>query len=328
MPVNLFTRLHKWASRQDENYVTEALAVVLQTLLEKRHAAGLRLIHAISGGFLTIDPEDESVVEIDTQVETEGGRPDLQIRLPTRLVVVEVKVESELRPGQLEGYREWLRTCGIPHGRLVLLTKYPVDFGPAAERPDYAIRWYEIADVIAEAVATGGENDPVCQYLCDQLLEFLRRRNMALAAVNWQLKEGSLSLRNFMVMLQEAARAKRLATRLYMNLDFAGYYLDGKRYWFGLWLDEPHKLQFGTRERIDVDKARRLGVGEVEENSDEPDVPGRARWWRVADLESPEVHFYSLSKVDQILWLERFLDECLSSAKQVETQDESVNPSE
>ena len=30
---NLFLRLHKWAVRQDENFLTESLAVVLEQLL-------------------------------------------------------------------------------------------------------------------------------------------------------------------------------------------------------------------------------------------------------------------------------------------------------
>lgn len=105
---NLFHRLHKWAHRQDENFLTESLAVVLEQLLVLAPAVGTRLIRDLTGGFIDLPPEDASAIEIQTQVEAAAGRPDLEIRTSTRLAWIEVKTESELRTGQLEGYRVML----------------------------------------------------------------------------------------------------------------------------------------------------------------------------------------------------------------------------
>src|SRR5436309_16126046 len=102
---NLFLRLHKWASRQDENFLTESLAVVLEQLLVLAPAVGTRLVGRLTGGFIELPPEDASAIDVHTQVETGEGRPDLELRSPNRLTWVEVKAESELRTGQLEGYR-------------------------------------------------------------------------------------------------------------------------------------------------------------------------------------------------------------------------------
>src|SRR5271169_6214948 len=103
-PVNnLFLRLHKWATRQDENFLTESLAVVLEQLLVLAPAVGTRLVARLTGGFIEMSPEDASAIEICPQVEAGQGRPDLEIRSTHRLVWVEVKAESELRVGQLEG---------------------------------------------------------------------------------------------------------------------------------------------------------------------------------------------------------------------------------
>src|SRR3954467_14465622 len=102
---NLFLRLHKWAARQDENFLTESLAVVLEQLLVLAPAVGTRLVARLTGGFIDLPPEDASAIEIHTQVEASQGRPDLEIRTPHRLAWVEVKAESELRTGQLVGYR-------------------------------------------------------------------------------------------------------------------------------------------------------------------------------------------------------------------------------
>src|SRR5438874_8951321 len=93
---NLFLRLHKWASRQDENFLTEALAVVLEHLLVLAPAVGVGLVRRLTGGFIDLPPEDAGGIEIHTQVEAASGRPDLEVRIPHRIVWVEVKAESEL----------------------------------------------------------------------------------------------------------------------------------------------------------------------------------------------------------------------------------------
>ena len=145
-PANLFLRLHKWAARQDENFLTESLAVVLEQLLVLAPEVGTRMVARLTGGFIELPPEDAGAIEIRTQVEAVQGRPDLEIRTPHRLVWIEVKAESELRTGQLEGYRVLLGECGVAETRLILLTRYPEVFQPEAERPDLAVRWFEVAD--------------------------------------------------------------------------------------------------------------------------------------------------------------------------------------
>jgi hypothetical protein len=326
--VNLFARLHKWASRQDENFLTEALAVVLQTLLEREPACGMRLIGALTGGFIGPEAKDPSRVEIGTQIETAEGRPDLEISTPERLAVAEVKVEAGLRRGQLEGYREYLRASQLAETRLVLLTKYPPNLKAGDESPDLVVRWYEVADWIEQEVAGQSIQEPVSVYLCEQFHSFLRERNMAITHVGWQLKEGGRALQNFMVMLQETARACQIPEKSYMSVDQVGYTLQGGRYWFGIMLAEPEKLWFATRGRIDPDAARRLGIGSVEPDEPGNRVPGGMRWWRAGELESEEVHFYLLSKVKQIQWLEKFLRECLELARQIEIPDSTPDPPE
>jgi hypothetical protein len=114
---NLFLRMHKWAARQDENFLTESLAVVLEHLLVLAPAVGTRLVGSLTGGFIDLPTESSSAIVIRTQVETGQGRPDLEISVPHRLVWIEVKAESGLRTGQLEGYRVLLDKSGsIRHG--------------------------------------------------------------------------------------------------------------------------------------------------------------------------------------------------------------------
>src|SRR5437879_5257543 len=142
--TNLFLRLHKWAWRQDENFLTESLAVVLEHLLVLAPPVGTRLVSRLTGGFIDLSAEDASAIELQPQVEATQGRPDLEVRSPHRLVWVEVKAESELRVGQLEGYRVLLNESGIAQTRLILLTRYAETIQPGAERPDLEVRWFEV----------------------------------------------------------------------------------------------------------------------------------------------------------------------------------------
>ena len=80
---NLFARLHKWAARQDENFLTESLAVVLEQLLILVPDVGVRLVGRLTDGFVELAPDDTGMIQIRTQVEAGQGRPDLELRMPT-----------------------------------------------------------------------------------------------------------------------------------------------------------------------------------------------------------------------------------------------------
>jgi hypothetical protein len=101
--------------------------------------------------------------------------------------------------------------------------------------------------------------------------------------------------------------------------------LDGLKYAVGVTFSEPEKLWFGTRCRIDPEAVSNLGIGELTEASW---VPGRYRWWRVVELDSEAVHFFSRSKVSQMQWLEAFLRDCLEKARSIMTPDQPPIPDE
>jgi hypothetical protein len=317
MLPNYFSRLHKWAFRQDENFLTESLALVLETLLEQTPEVGVALVAELTNAFIYISADDVSKLEIQTQVSTSEGRPDLEIRIPDRLAVFEVKCEAEVRRGQLEGYREYLRHSEFPHTMLGLITKYAPDLPGDAEQPDRVVRWYEVADALERVLCGQGIADSVSQFVCQQFHDFLKERNMTITQVGWQLTEGAKALRSFLVMLLEAANGCQVTAKRYMDLDENGFILADGKYWIGLQLQEPQKLWFATRCRIDPVAAGHL-EGTVEKGRWSW-VDGEYSWWRGADLESEDVHFYHRSKVGQIQWLEKFLRECLDMARRIES---------
>ena len=59
---NVFTRLNRWATRQDENFLTESLAVVLEQLLVLAPDVGTRLVKRLTGGFIVVPAADASSI--------------------------------------------------------------------------------------------------------------------------------------------------------------------------------------------------------------------------------------------------------------------------
>jgi len=264
---NLFARLHKWATRQDENFVTESLAVVLENLLILSPEIGVRMVSRITGGFIAMGPEDSGAVEIRTQVDVRTGRPDLEICVPHRLVWIEVKVESTLRTGQLEGYRRLIGETGFTETRLILLSRYPETYAADAMRPDSEVRWFELAEWLeAELIALSESSkaaDVKAEFLARQFLEFLTERNMTLTQVSPYLRDGTRALSALMNMLREAAAACKISMRLQTDWEGMGLYLDGRKYWIGIEYVEPAILWFGTQCQIDASAAAKLGRGEM-----------------------------------------------------------------
>ncbi len=322
---NIFARLHKWARRQDENFLTESLAVVLEQLLILAPEVGVRLVSQLTGGFIGVISENASVIEIHTQIETGQGRPDLEISSKDRLVWIEVKAESPLRSGQLEGYRVLLGESGVEQTRLILLTQYPEVFQENEARPDLEIRWFEFADWLESNVLEVEAVNEIAGFLVRQFLDFLRERNMNLTQVGKYMPEGVRALANMLTMLYEAASACKVSTEKSSGWKYIGFVLDGNKYWIGLGYDDPEKLVFATRCRIDPEAAALLNEGELTE---ENWVPGRYRWVRRAELASESVHFFERSKVSQMRWLESFLRECLDMARSIETPNQPPTPEE
>jgi hypothetical protein len=148
---------------------------------------------------------------------------------------------------------------------------------------------------------------------------------MNLAQVGWHMPEGVRALSNLMTMLFEVAAACKVSASKSSGWGCIGLYLDESKSWIGVDFAQPEKLRFGTRCRIDPEKARKLGVGELTE---EAWVPGGYRWWREVELQSEPAYFFARSKVSQMRWLQAFLRECLSQARSIETPDQPPIPEE
>lgn len=323
---NLFVRLHKWASRQDENFLTESFAYLLQHLIEHEPEAAVHLVASLSGGLIRLKPEQAKLLSIESQAVADEGIPDLILRTAEQIAVVEVKSESELRANQLARYRKLLTESGISETALVLLTRYPINLGEDATRPDVLVRWFQVAEWLT-LEQQRYTFQAVSKYLVDQFVGFLRARNMVMGEVTWELPGGVRALRALADMLYEAATACGVRARIWGNRECMGVYLDGQLYWAGVDFDRPEILAFATwNAAVDRVSAERLGAGQVYEWTSEPGFG----WRRELNLEAEEVHFFARSRASQLQLLESYLRECLEQVRTIviATNDQAEPESE
>ncbi len=313
---NLFLRLHKWAKHQDENFLTESLAVVLEHLLVLAPTAGKALVAKLTGNFIGVSDDADSI-EIRTQVVEERGRLDLEICTVNRRVWVEVKVESGLGPGQLEKYSGMLRNKSDEQNRLVLLTRYPEEDSSAD--PDIRkLRWFQFADWLESEMNAISLASDTANFLAQQFLDFLEERGMTIERVEHYMPEGIRALSNLMNMLNETAVACNVPVKPTTGWGYVGLILDRGKYYVTLGFEEPGRRWFSTCRKINPEAAAKLGVGEVwEENW----VPGHNRWGTSLDLDSEQIHFFYHSKVGQMKLLEDWLQDCLSKASSIENPE-------
>lgn len=325
---NLLARLHKWAHRQDENFITEAFAHLLQHLLDEEPEAGVHILEAVTGGFIRLKQEEARSVELRTQIVLSEGRPDLEIRTPKQLVYVEVKAESEVNPEQLRRYRRLLADSGVLSTALVLLTRYPVILAEGDEQPDTFVRWYHVAEWL-EQESNRYRFRPVSSYLVNQFLGFLGARNMVMGQVTYEIFGGVRALRTFTDMLCEAAAACGLQALPSARPDYMGIKIGANLkkpdYYLGIYFDRPEVLVFQTDYRkVDPEAAARLGIEGVAEW---PTKQGHY-WQRELNLQSEETAFSVRTKARQLQLLEKFLGACLDTVRRIEIHDETETPAD
>src|ERR1022692_2861743 len=199
---NLLVRLHKWAFRQDENFLTVTFAYPLEYLAENEAEAAAEIVSRITGGIIILSPQHMRVLEERTQISGEEVIPDIELRTGQHFVIIEVKSQAKASEDQLRRYRRLLDQSPVASKGLVLLTRYPVSVVGA----DHYMRWYQIAEWIG-LESSRYRFKATSEFLVNQFLGFLKARNMTMGQITWELPIGVRSLRTLTDMLYEAAAA-------------------------------------------------------------------------------------------------------------------------
>lgn len=300
MVNNLFLRLHKWAHRQDENFVTESFVFLLRLLLEREAPVGVELVRFLCGNDGESLDLGGQLPVVTTQTVVEEGRPDIRVEAPGLLAFVEVKVESSLGHRQVERYREALRRSGATIQRLVLMTRYPVAFARDDVVPDRQLRWHEVAGWLQANLP----EDAPSRFLARQFLDFLKVRIMTFERVGPEYLKGVGALNNLTHMLGFAIeQTPDLGKpKPYTSAGYIGFHTIPPGYAIGVRLNRPDVLRMRSLARS-FDRAKLIEAGgKVDEvNYDTPLFE--------LHLDSIPEGFFTLPSEDQLAVLKAFLAE-------------------
>lgn len=314
---NLLECLHKWATRQDENFLTEAFVHLLRHLVDHEPRLASAFLKKLTNDRLTLNETALQSLIISTQLIVPEGRPDIAMRTLDSLIVIEAKKESGLGDLQLERYRNFLKNSKVRHTGLVLLTRYPVPLTPNDERPDALLRWHQVSDWLDWKQGSQQRLHPATNYLAAQFVGYLQAEGMEMEQVTWELERGVRAWQNFLAMLHEAVESCGVPYEKRREGSWQYFYFDKFQFIVSISMDMPTEVWFGTwNAEPDKNKAEKLGKGQVLA-SDDPQYTGPYQWWNLLKLDSEEVHFFARSKASQMQCLEQFLRESLALARQV-----------
>ena len=147
---NLFVSLHRWASRQDENFTTEAFVTLPKHLQNSEASSFINIISNLSGNLINSSTDKVQEIKISSQTRIGNTIQDIQIQTPNKLIFIEVKLGSSLERKQVSTYLDLLKNGQYQSEstRLVCLTRSPIssDITEGA----LPIRWYQVAKWLEE----------------------------------------------------------------------------------------------------------------------------------------------------------------------------------
>lgn len=303
---NIFSILSKYNSANNENYLTESLAFILENLLSKDRSCGVEFLNRLCMRDGESNFNNDEVISISTQESTEKGRPDIKISSPDKLIYIEIKGDSILSPLQLERYREVLDSKREKFKQLILLTRFLIDFNEHEEKPDKHIRWFEVYDWLTNCAV----KDPVNKYLIDAFKSFLEVKQLSINKVSWEYINGVPALLNLLNMIQTAI--EKLHYRIYRSTASAryhelGFYIENNEMWCGIIYDEALVVVFWLDSKTFNSKPASKFDYPIEE------AGNGIRFC----LKLEDKHFFSLDKDSQFEELSNFIKACKLEAEKM-----------
>jgi len=295
---NLLSKLHKYSHRQDENFITESFVHLLVHLIEFEPKIGINLLNKLSSNKLWDDEDKSKRISIQSQIKTDEGIPDIEVRSIDKLMYIEVKVESDFSHNQIKRYKNVLKKSDCTKTHLTVVTRYPYTESSESEieMPDSSFRWHHIVNWLDKLVEDI-DND-VSHFIINQFVNFLKMKGIAVEKISWELINGIKSFNNLMVMLREAIVANKLKKRRGSGKTWDGYYLDD--YWVGIRYESPNTIGIYTNHPVKKTKNKQTKLGLIGEDK---------CWGNELDMEAEKVHFFALSKESQFQCLEKFIKE-------------------
>jgi len=304
MNNNIFSALAKYNSAIDENYLTESFVFVINSLLQREHSIGCEIITRLCANDDEFTFSINEDISVTTQETTEQGTPDIKISTPDKLIYVEVKHDSPLGYKQIFRYKQALESSIATIKKVVLLTRFAVDFEEQKEKPYKHVRWYEIYNWFS--VAKTRTKDHICIYLIESFNSFLEVKQMSLQKVTWEYIDGVPAQNNLMTMIEIAIQGAGLS--IYgksAGWEFKGFWLENKDFACLVHTNNPLIITFELMDKNKYDA----------DLIDTPVRTGKERMWFSLHLE--DIHFFSLSKDEQLEEITKFVKTAYSETQKM-----------
>lgn len=304
---DIFSVLAKYNSAVDENYLTEALVFLINSLLERERTVGLEILTQLCVKNDEFSFDANEVVSITTQKKTEQGIPDIRISSPGKLIFIEVKHDSPLGLQQLERYKKALESSSAIVKYVVLLTRFAIDFEEKS-KPYKHVRWFEVYNWLASAKA----QDLVSAYLIQQFKSFLEVKQMSIQRVGWEYINGIPALINLVNMIEVAIKDAGIpfysSSPRAVGLDWRGFYLENKEFWCGIRYDNHLEIIFSIEDKKNFNiKLVNTPVYPIRED----------RYSIYFELQLEKVFFFSLDKDKQLDEITKFVKTAHNEAQQM-----------
>jgi hypothetical protein len=285
---DIFSALGKYNSAVNENYLTEAFVFLLNFLLENERSLCLEILRSLCVNDKEYHFTEDEALVICTQTSTEQGRPDIKISSLDKLIYIEIKHDSGLGHKQIERYKKALSISNAPIKKVILLTRFPIDFNTHQEKPYKHIRWFEIANWISQL----NYKNLITEYLIKSFLTFLEGKNMTVQKISWEYINGFSAFKNLVNMLTVAAEATSLKLLKSAGWGHTGVYIENSKVFCGIYHDKPLSIiieAYGKKNKVIYS----------------------------ASLSLEDVYFFSLSKDEQLDKITEFIKEKYKKAKKV-----------
>ncbi len=316
--ANLLVSLSKWASGQQENFLSDAFVHLMNVLAHDSPAAFAMVVENMSDGTIRPTGDSAEAFTLISQVHFSEGTPDIEIAGPGSYALVEVKDESPVDVDQIERYLKLVKESEAGSKCLVLLTRYQPPALPDSPllKP---VRWTQITEWLRSAEERFNF-DETSIYTLRQFIGFLEAKGMSVNKAGWEMLSGIEQFANFKVLLQQAMESAG-AHKVYAayGADFNGWAIPdistgNSAFYVYIRFGEPERLRFTCNARYVPEEGREFwDIRPTDSETLEKTI----------DLGSEEVHFFSRSLSSQIAILEEFVSTCLLQTTYETAQQEA-----
>ena len=307
--VNIFSALAKYNSAIDENYLTEAFAFLINSLLAKERTISLEILTKLCARNNEFTFDNDENISVLTQVATEQGTPDIMVSSLNKLIYIEVKHDSSLGYQQLECYKKALDSSPASIKHVILLTRFAIDFTEHEEKPYKHVRWFEIYNWLANAKT----EDSVSVYLIESFKSFLEEKQMSIQKVGWEYLKGVPALISLINIIEVAIQAAPLRIhQKSVGWEYKGFFVESTEFWCGIYYDNPLVVTFEWKDTSKYNKELLKEPGyELRESRDRLSF----------GLPLEDIHFFSLDKDKQLEEITNFVKKAYSDAQQMRIKE-------